>query len=85
MFLTVTEHEGGGISPGENFVGKISPLRKVAKFPPGELFGGTVPSSATAAGIVYSKKSQAPLLTRLSPGGGDSAGPRTPTTPPPPP
>ena len=27
---------GGGISPGENFVGKISPLRKVAKFSPGE-------------------------------------------------
>ena len=25
------------ISPGENFVGKISPLRKVAKFSPGEI------------------------------------------------
>ena len=29
---------GGGISPGENFPGKISPLRKVAKFSPGEIF-----------------------------------------------
>ena len=28
---------GGEISPGENFVGKISPLRKVAKFSPGEI------------------------------------------------
>ena len=28
---------GGKISPGENFVGKISPLRKVAKFSPGEI------------------------------------------------
>ena len=28
---------GGGISPGENFAGKISPLRKVAKFSPGEI------------------------------------------------
>ena len=28
---------GGGISPGENFAGKISPSRKVAKFSPGEI------------------------------------------------
>ena len=28
---------GGGGSPGENFAGKISPLRKVAKFAPGEI------------------------------------------------
>ena len=28
---------GGGISLGENFAGKISPLRKVAKFSPGEI------------------------------------------------
>ena len=28
---------GGEISPGENFAGKISPLRKVAKFSPGEI------------------------------------------------
>ena len=28
---------GGETSPGENFAGKISPLRKVAKFSPGEI------------------------------------------------
>ena len=31
-------HKGGGeVLPGENFAGKISPLRKVAKFSPGEI------------------------------------------------
>ena len=34
---------GGGDSGGENFVGKISPLRKVAKFPPGEIFAARDP------------------------------------------
>ena len=28
---------GGGGSPGENFAGKILPLRKLAKFSPGEI------------------------------------------------
>ena len=40
FLLLVTEEngiQGGGILPGENFAGKISPLRKVAKFSPGEI------------------------------------------------
>ena len=34
---TLNSTGGGEISPGENFAGKISPLRKVAKFSPGEI------------------------------------------------
>ena len=57
---------GGKILPGENFAGKISPLRTVAKFSPGEIFGGTVPSFATAAeGLCFLRRAKH-LPTRLS-------------------
>ena len=53
----------------ENFAkGRISPLRKVAKFSPGEifLFGGTVPSFATTAeGLCFLRIAKR-LRTRLS-------------------
>ena len=58
---------GGKILPGENFAGKLSPLRTVAKFSPGEFFGGTVPSFATAAeGLCFLRRAKR-LPTRLSP------------------
>ena len=38
--VVVSVHWGGGTSGGENFAGKISPLRKVAKFPPRRNFCG---------------------------------------------
>ena len=34
---TLFSQDGGGGSPGERFAGRISPLRKVAKFSPGEI------------------------------------------------